>query len=319
MTRGIYVTGNIVVDCLLRPVDKLPEWGTTTYVDSIDVHLGGNGAASAYAAAMMGVPVRLVGVVGDDPFGEFARARLQSASVDLTKVRTEPGVATSTTVGLINQEGNRLFFHDPGTSASLRIDDIPFDAATIGDSAYFHFGSIFCLPKLRSKSRELLENARKAGLVTSLDTDWDIEDRWIEEFEPLCPLIDYLFLNREEARMLSGCAEPDQVGAFFRERGVKAVIVKLGDQGCAVFSGKGNFSLPPFAVPAVDTTGAGDCFCGAFLAGLCRGFDLKQAAELATAVAAHCVQKIGGTDGVVGYEQTRNWMQSARQREITPR
>ena len=77
MPSGIYITGNIVTDCLIRPVDDLPTWGTTTFVDSIDLHLGGNGAASAYAAGMMGVPVRLAGAVGDDSFGQFALGRLR--------------------------------------------------------------------------------------------------------------------------------------------------------------------------------------------------------------------------------------------------
>ena len=65
--RGVYCAGNIVVDCLVRPVEAMPPWSTTTHVDSISLHLGGNGAATAYAAAMMGVPVRLAGAVGRDP------------------------------------------------------------------------------------------------------------------------------------------------------------------------------------------------------------------------------------------------------------
>ncbi len=310
MPSGIYVTGNIVTDCLVQPVDDLPAWGTTAFVDSIDLHLGGNGAASAYAAGRMGVPVRLAGAVGDDSFGQFALERLHSASVDTTRVAVRPGVATATTVGLVNRKAERLFFHDAGASGHLELSDIPFGPGTTGNCSHFHFGSIFCLPKLRDHARELLETARGAGLITSLDTDWDIDGRWMEGFRPLCPLMDYLFANLQEAKMLSGSADPGENGRFFRELGAKVVVIKLGAAGCAVFSEHGDFSLPAYRVDAIDTTGAGDCFCGTFLAGLCRGLDLREAAQLATAVAAQCVQHVGGTDWEASYESTRQWMES---------
>ena len=310
MPSGIYIAGNIVTDCLIRPVDDLPTWGTTTFVDSIDLHLGGNGAASAYAAGMMGVPVRLAGAVGDDSFGQFALGRLRGASVDTTRVAVQPGVATATTVGLVNRKAERLFFHDPGASRHFGLGNIPFDPDTVGNCSCFHFGSIFCLPKLRDHAAELLGKARAAGLITSLDTDWDTDGRWMNGFKPLCPLIDYLFANLQEAKMLTGMADPGHNGRAFRELGAKVVVIKLGADGCAIFSEQGDFTLPAYQVDAVDTTGAGDCFCGAFLGGLCRGLDLREAAQLATAVAAQCVQHIGGTDWEASYESTRQWMAS---------
>ena len=310
MQQGIYFTGNIVADCLVRPVDALPEWGATAYVDSTDLHLGGNAAATAYVAALMGVPATVAGAVGDDFFGEFALGRLRSVGVDLSLVQVKPDSATSTTVGLINQEGERLFLHQPGASGLLALDDIPFDEPIARRHAYFHFGSIFCLPKLRPDAEPLLVRARDAGLITSLDTDWDVDDFWMEGFEPLCPLMDYLFANYEEARRLSDLSEPAAIGRFFRRRGVKVVVLKLGPDGCAVFSEQGNFALPAYDVEVADTTGAGDCFCGGFLVGLVRGMDIEQAARLATAAAAHSVQKVGGTAGARDFETTARWMDS---------
>lgn len=306
--KGIYVTGNIVADCLLRPVDKMPAWGTTTYVDSISMRMGGNGAAAAYAAAMMGVPTRLAGAVGDDPFGDFVRSRLQTAGVDLSALRVLEGVSTATTVGLIHSSGERLFLHDPGASSKLSPDDVLFDAESVAGCGVFHYASIFCLPAMRRRSLELLEGARNAGLTISLDTDWDTEGRWMEEFAPLCPLIDYLFVNQQEGKMLTGSAEPELIARFFQERGVGNVVVKMGPRGCEVFAADERFASPAYAVEAVDTTGAGDCFCGGFLAGICRGFSLHDAARLANAVAGHCVREMGTTDGLVGYEATRHWM-----------
>ena len=87
-------------------------------------------------------------------------------------------------------------------------------------------------------------------------------------------------------------------------------MLKLGSDGCAVFSEHGDFALPAYDVEVADTTGAGDCFCGGFLAGLARGMDLEQAARLATAAAAHSVQEVGGTEGLRDFETTARWMES---------
>ena len=85
-------------------------------------------------------------------------------------------------------------------------------------------------------------------------------------------------------------------------------IVKTGARGCSVFTAGEAFESPAYAVDVVDSTGAGDCFCGAFLAGLCRGFNLRQATRLANAAAAHSIQKVGCTEGVADYETTTAWM-----------
>lgn len=305
---GIYCTGNIVVDTLVRPVEALPPWSTTTYVDSISTHLGGNGAVTAYAAAIMGVPVKLAGAVGRDSAGDYAITRLGSAGVDTSTVRRLEGVATAETVGLVNREGNRLFFHELGASAVFGSAHLPFDSEAIQGFAIFHYGSVFCLPALRPDARRVLERAKASGLLVSVDSDWDTEGRWIEEFGPLCPLMDYLFVNLEEGAKLTGSTSPVGIGEFFRERGVPTVVVKTGARGCTVFTAESKFESPAFEVEVVDSTGAGDCFCGGFLAGLCRGFDLPAAARLANAVAAHSIQKVGCSEGVADYDSTRAWM-----------
>jgi sugar/nucleoside kinase (ribokinase family) len=310
MLPGIYLTGNVVADTLVRPVEGMPRWGTTTYVESISVHLGGNGAGSAYAVAMMGVPAKLAGAIGDDPPGAFVTGRLRSAGVEISQMRVLDKTATAVTVGLVHSGGERLFFHELGASGLLQLDDIPFSSEVVAGYSFFHYASIFCLPALRPQASEVLERARRAGLRTSLDLDWDTSGRWFDDLGPLCPLIEFLFLNAQEAQMLCGLEEPEAVGLFFLDRGVQTVVFKMGAKGCAVFTRDDEFRVPAYVVQVVDTTGAGDCFCGGFLAGLCRGFSLRESARLANAVAAHGVQQMGNTDGVADYETTRRWMES---------
>ena len=309
---GVYCTGNIVLDILVKPVEALPSWGTTMWVDSIAQHLGGNGAITSYALGKLGAPVRLAGAVGDDAFGEYVLKRLGSAGVDLSDVRVTPGVQTATTVGLINQHGERLFLHVLGASDVMGPEQVSFDPGRMGGFSYFHFASMFHMPRMRAAAADLLVRARQAGLVTSVDTMWDTAGRWMEDFAGICPLIDLLFVNQDEARMLAGSADPGEVGRFFRSRGIRIVILKMADHGCAVGAPGEECLVAAYDAPAVDSTGAGDSFCGGFLAALLRGFSLREAARFANAVAAHCIQQIGGTEGLAGFEETLAWMAGAR-------
>ena len=189
---GIYVTGNVVVDTLVRPADRLPEWGSTTCVDAIAMRLGGNASGAACAAAMMGVPARIAGMVGADAQGAYARARLEECGVDTTRLAVHPRQPTAATVGLIHSGGERLFFHVSGACGVFSPADISFERTAVEGCAFFHYGSVFCLPAMRKHAAEILRRAREAGLIVSLDTDWDTEGQWAELIDPLCGLIDYL-------------------------------------------------------------------------------------------------------------------------------
>ena len=305
---GIYVTGNVVVDTLVRPADRLPEWGSTTCVDAIAMRLGGNASGAACAAAMMGVPARIAGMVGADAQGAYARARLEECGVDTTRLAVHPRQPTAATVGLIHSGGERLFFHVSGACGVFSPADISFERTAVEGCAFFHYGSVFCLPAMRKHAAEILRRAREAGLIVSLDTDWDTEGQWAELIDPLCGLIDYFFVNTLEGRCLTGSSDPRGIAEHLRGRGAGAVIVKTGRRGCAVFHEGGSFRSPAFDAPVVDTTGAGDCFCGGFLAGLARGAGLEDAARLANAVAAHTVRAVGNTDGLAPYAEVAAWL-----------
>src|SRR6478736_103006 len=115
--RGVLCCGNIVVDILVRPVEQF-KWGTTTWVDSIEQNLGGNGANTSYTLGMLGVPVRLLGMVGDDAFGELALSILKSGNVDLSVVGGSQG-RTTASIWPVNAAGDRLFMHRVGSSAEV--------------------------------------------------------------------------------------------------------------------------------------------------------------------------------------------------------
>jgi sugar/nucleoside kinase (ribokinase family) len=169
---------------------------------------------------------------------------------------------------------------------------------------------VFGLPHLRPHTADLLRRAREAGLATSVDTQWDTRGRWMQDLAPCLPFTDLLFMNEDEARMLSASSDPARAAEAMREHGTNVVVVKLGGRGCAVYGPGPVVECPGFQVPVVDTTGAGDCFAGAFLAALLRGRSFADAAKFANAVGALTIQQLGAVEGVRSFKETEDWMLS---------
>ena len=305
--KGVLCSGAVIADTLIRPVEAL-QWGTTTIVETIDQHIGGNAANTSIALAMLGVPVRAMAAVGPDDSGRFVLDKLQRAGVDTSAVRTLDG-ASAATVGLINDAGNRLFFHRPGVDGPAFAAPLDFTPLLLDGMAHYHLASLFILPNFRPHAPATLARARAAGLTTSLDTNWDPRGEWLRALGPCLPGLDFLFMNEDEARMAG------ETPAGILARGVRTFVLKLGPRGCAIYTAAGEALVPAFDVPVVDTTGAGDCFVAGFLAAWLRGSSLEEAGRFANAVGALVVQRVGASAGVLSYEETRAW--SAR-RSRTP-
>jgi sugar/nucleoside kinase (ribokinase family) len=293
---GVICSGAIVVDVLVRPVER-PEWGTTTFVETIETHPGGNGANTAVALARVGTPVRLLGAVGRDANGRYLLDALAQAGVDtsLVSLADDP---TGATIVLVNGAGERKFLHAVGAGAEAFAEGIDFGPAATEGMSHYHLASPFILPKLRPRMAEVLAAARAAGLTTSLDTNWDPLGLWMETIGPCLPHLDFLFMNEDEARMLPGAA-------------ARTTVLKRGARGCAIYAGGREILCPAFDVPVVDTTGAGDCFAAGYLAAMLRGDGPEECGRFANAVAAQTVQRVGAAAAVPCREEIERWMATA--------
>ena len=311
---GVVCAGNVVLDFLVRPVGHIP-WGGTAWVESIDQFLGGNGANTSYTLARLGVPVRLVGAAVRDPFGEAVLGWLAGAGVDLGMVErtSEP---TATTVGLVQADGTRAFLHRLGASRRTTTADVDWRAQAAEGYTHFHLGNAFALPLMRGGAAEALKSAKDAGLTTSMDTGWDAGGEWMAVIGPCLPQTDILFVNQDEARAMSGSADPAEAAAYFRSHGAGVVVAKLGGDGCAVFGAEDEFLVPAFLAEVVDSTGAGDCFAGGFLAALHYGEDLRGAAQFANAVGALSITALGAVTGIGSRQETMEWIRAARTRSL---
>ena len=295
-------------DVLVRPVAD-PGWGKTTWVESIEQQLGGNGANTCFTLARLGVPVRLLSAVGQDAFGERVLAILGSAGVE-TRWIARSTLPTPTSVVLVRPDGVRALLHQPGASREAFSLPVELGPEVVAGCSHFHLANVFALENLQPHAADLLQRAKREGLRTSLDTGWDAQGRWIITLGDCLPHTDLLFVNEDEARQLTGTDHPGDAAGILQAHGARTVIVKLGAEGCLVVDGLEHFRTPAFRVPVLDTTGAGDCFVGGFLAALQRGYSFQTAAQFANAVGALSVQALGGVTGLLTYQGTLEWMAS---------
>jgi len=306
MTSGILCCGNLVRDIAVSPVSETL-WDRTTWVDSIEEGFGGNGANTSYAIAKLGVPARLIGMIGADDAGNRVLSTLQSVGVDTAFVQRSE-LPTPTTVVLVKPDGARALLHRLGASREAFAEPIQWTADLTRGCRWFHLGNVFALPQLRPRAGEIVAQARNAGLCVSLDTGWDTQGEWMNVLGPCLQNTDLLFVNEDEARELTGFRDARDSVQTFRALGVTTVVVKLGAAGCLICTGGDADAVPAFRVPIVDTTGAGDCFAGGFLAALQHGLSFLEAARFANAVGALSVQKLGGTPGLLNFEETLQWI-----------
>jgi sugar/nucleoside kinase (ribokinase family) len=302
----------MIHDTLVQPANDAP-WGTTTLVDTIDRYPGGNGANTSLALARIGASVRLLGVAGEDEAGRYLLDELAQAGVDTRFIKVA-GTPTPATVVLVDQNGDRRFFHRLGIAADAFARPIDFTPELLGGMRHYHLASLFILPRLRANAPETLARARRAGLTTSLDTNWDPLGRWMEDLRPCLSHLDFLFLNEDEARMATGETDPAAAARAFQKAGASCVVIKLGARGCAVYSNTGAIHSPAYAVPVRDTTGAGDCFVAGFLSAAIEGRDMAECASYANAVGALSVQVVGGAVGIVPGIDVDAWRTSGLKR-----
>jgi sugar/nucleoside kinase (ribokinase family) len=312
---GVLIAGNLTQDILVWPVDDVV-FNRTTWVDDIAVSIGGNGANTAYAIARLGGRVRLAGTIGDDEAGRTVTGQLKDAGVDIAAVRFH-SLPTPLTVVIVRSDAARAFLHRPGASREAFPEALEFTAELTAGCSHFHLANPFAMPLMRPQAGDTIERARRAGLTTSLDTGWDALGQWLKVIGPCLAHLDLLFVNEEESEKLTGEADPSCGARFFHARGVGAVVVKRGAKGCLVSEGGAQTLVPGYAIHAVDTTGAGDCFAGAFLAALQRGLDGSASARLANAAGALSALRPGAIAGLLDYSGTVDWMNS-REGSATP-
>jgi 5-dehydro-2-deoxygluconokinase len=237
-----------------------------TSIPGLSETIGGGGANSAGIAAALGAKSRFAGVVGADALGEKLRRALERAGIRCF-LRSAPGLATGTTVNLVYTNGQRHFLSCHPNNAALSFEEL--DLAAIDSTHHLLRADVwFSEPMLYGGNERLLQEARRRGVATSLDLNWDPQWGHAPEMEirrrkeavrRILPLVDLAHGNVRELCAFTDTRDLNSALQSLARWGAGAVVVHHGAQGAGYFANGQWVLRPPAAIKqSIVATGTGD-------------------------------------------------------------
>lgn len=284
----ICVAGSSNMD-LVTGVERMPIPGETILGKSFKTVFGGKGANQAVIAAKLGADVSMIAKVGRDAFGEEYLKNYRSVGIRSDYIGVSDTLPTGIAVITVDDESRNSIIVVAGANAEVGVAAIEAARPAI-ESADVALSQLeIPFPSVK----RFFEIARAADVTTILNPAPAAELE--AELYRLC---DFFCPNEIEAAMMSGVTVRDAEDAahaarVFLARGVKSVVITLGSRGAFYTDGREEIFVPAKKVDAVDTTGAGDCFLGAFAAFYGGGDGIRAALEKATTAAAYSVARPG--------------------------
>lgn len=278
------------MDLVVR-LPKIPKPGETLLGGVFNTYPGGKGANQAVAASRLGGHVSMIGCVGDDSFGRELVANLSKEGVDTSHVFVQPNVSSGVALIQVDDQAQNSIAVASGANYRLSCEYVEKAMQAIEKIDVVVMQLETPLETIYTAAR--VAHQRGAKVILNPAPAQVLEN-------DLLQLVDYLVPNEYEIATMTGfqiqnITDTDQAAQQLLSKGVKNLIVTLGNKGSVIFEGNTNNSvdIPAWKVQAVDTTAAGDCFIGAFAVGLSKEKSVKDAAAFASAAAAISVTRVG--------------------------
>jgi ribokinase len=289
MAGRIGVVGSVMTD-LITYGDRLPKPGETLEAARFVVGRGGKGANQAVAAARLGAKVAMIGRVGADQFGEDTRRSLIDDGIDISHLQISAGVSTGVAPIFVTASGENSILIVKGANALLT----PADVAAAADLL---LGCDLILLQLEIPLETVyavIDWAHGHGRRVLLNPAPATEALAFDRIAP----VDYFVPNQTELAILSdlptgSVAEAEAAARHLLRHGMRQIIVTLGREGVLLVTVDSVLHIPAVSVEAVDTTGAGDAFIGAFAFHETAGETAETALRMAAAYAALSVTRPG--------------------------
>lgn len=297
MAYDIVTIGPILCEIMRKELDK----PLGMIADFIGPYPSGDTPIMINAAAKLGAKCAMIGVIGKDDFGHGVVKRLEESGVDCSMVHEQPGASTGVAFVCYYSDGSRKFLYHVRHAAPGMLNPDHIDPDKLKDVRWVHITG-FTMSTNKSSENAVLKLVANLHPSTQVSFDPNIrpEVLSVEEIIQLCkPVIDrasIIFPSKTEAAMFTGKASDEEGCRQWAAEG-KVVVLKEGEAGCRIFHQNDSIRVPSFRVEEVDPTGAGDTFCGAFLAALCEGKDLATCGRMANAAGAISVLKQGPMEG----------------------
>lgn len=312
MGPEIVSTGELLVEVMRTQIDV----GLGVPAEFVGPFPSGAPAIFIDAAARLGARTGFIGAVGNDDFGVACLlGRLKEDGVDLSQVKILDDFTTGVAFVTYFSDGSRQFiFHIPHAAAG-QIFPEDVDEAYLSNVKMFHVtGSALCLnDHTRAAVFKAVDLVKERGGKVSFDPNLRPEllgAMGIAELAgPVLEACDVLLPSGEEATLLTGGKDAEE---SCRElaKGVEIVALKLGRQGCKIFTHDESCEVPAFDADEVDPTGAGDCFGAALVVALLEGQSLPEAGRFANAVGALAVTRKGPMEGAFFRDEVLAFMET---------
>lgn len=256
-------------------------------LDDFSIQGGGPTATAIVTARRLGLSVSYIGKIGDDNFGERMLSELRAEGVDCSSVVVEPRARSQFAFIMVDAgTGERTILWTRGTVSPLALSEI--DLERVASARALLIDSLE-----PEAARAAAEASREAGKPVVIDAG--TLRGGVAELLPFC---DYIVASETFAEQISEGKGIDEALRIIFTYGPASGVVTLGERGCAAISGDGMIEVEGFPVHAVDTTGAGDVFHGAFLFAVLQGWDLYRMCLFSNAVAAMKCRRLGGRAGI---------------------
>lgn len=290
---ALTVIGDVGVDVVLGPIDRWPAIGTETLMDHSELRPGGSAGNAALAANYLGVPCRLLSLVGNDSLGRWLAEQFQSLNPALPMCE----LATSVSVGIIHACGERTFLT---TRGHLEAFDYPHVHPLLSRAKHRPsialLSGVFLTPKLRRHYARLIDEVAALGYQIALDTGWpsgNWNDELRQEMLGWVERCDHVLLNEIEVANLGDRPDFREAMRHVSER-LKpgaTLIVKNGAKGAVGFQNGAIVQADAVETAVFDTIGAGDSFNAGYLASRLSGQDLRKALEAGCRAAASIISR----------------------------
>ena len=282
--------------------EKIPVEGETILGKNFVIGPGGKGSNQAVAAAKAGAKTFFISKIGDDQFGSMATEIYENSGVDYSNVIISKDHSTGAAGILVNEgTGANAINVFPGAAGAITIEDIDKAEEAIKNSSIF-------LTQLEAPKDVVTYALKKAH---SLNVKTILNPAPAAEIdESLFSMIDYFTPNETEASFyvdhnVETHEDAEKAAMQLLEKGIKNVVITLGEKGAFFANSDEKFSLPiaNLSYPVVDTTGAGDAFNAGFAAALTEGQNIKDALKFASATAGLSTTKIGTANSMPSREE----------------
>lgn len=296
----VLVLGELNVDLLLYRISSFPEIGKEVIAEDMQLALGSSSAIFAANISALGMRTAFVGCVGQDYYGDFIKKTLEEKGVATQAISHTETLATGMTI-VMNVGDDRAMLTYPGAMNDLSLGDISDEV--IQSARHLHFSSFFLQANIRKGVQRLFEKAKKFGLSTSFDMQWDPEEKWDIDIKNILPNVDFFLPNKLELISLTKTNDLDAAIKSLSPH-FNSIIVKKGAEGATFFSSKTRIDYPAFRnTKPVDAIGAGDSFNAGFVFKFLQNEDMEICLHFANLMGAINTTAKGGTAAFQNYTQ----------------